>query len=186
MVLQCSKAIKNRYNMIYEIQLWVFSFLKAIPGRIGCGLRNVLLPYKNGAKVLIWSHTHIDSPSKLTLGNNVSINRGCVLHAGGEIEIGNDVLIGPGVTIYSQNHNFEDTSMPIVAQGYTCKKVTIGKNVWIGEYVAILPGITIGDGAIIGAMSVVSRDIPANSIAVGSPARVIKKFDETKSEWVSI
>ena len=103
--------------MIYEIQLWVFSFLKAIPGRIGCGLRNVLLPYKNGAKVLIWSHTHIDSPSKLTLGNNVSINRGCVLHAGGEIEIGNDVLIGPGVTIYSQNHNFEDTSMPIVAQG---------------------------------------------------------------------
>ena len=96
--------------MIYEIQLWVFSFLKAIPGRIGCRLRNVLLPYKNGSKVLVWSHTHIDSPSKLTLGNNVSINRECVLHAGGEIEIGNDVLIGPGVTIYSQNHNFEDTS----------------------------------------------------------------------------
>jgi len=176
MVLQCSKAIKNRYNMIYEIQLWVFSFLKAIPGRIGCGLRNVLLPYKNGAKVLIWSHTHIDSPSKLTLGNNVSINRGCVLHAGGEIEIGNDVLIGPGVTIYSQNHNFEDTSMPIVAQGYTCKKVTIGNNVWIAANATILPGVIIEDNCVIGANTLVNKKIEKGSLVVGNPCRVIKKI----------
>lgn len=161
--------------MIYEIQLWILSFLKAIPGRIGCALRNLLLPYKNGKKVSIWDHTHIDSPSKLKIGNNVSINRHCTLHAGGEIEIGNDVLIGPNVTIYSQNHSFENHDMPIYKQGYTCKKVTIGNNVWIASNATILPGVTIEDNCVIGANTLVNKNIKKGSLVVGNPCRVIKK-----------
>jgi maltose O-acetyltransferase len=162
--------------MKYEIQLWVFSFLKAIPGHIGCRLRNILLPYKHGINALVWDHTHIDSPSKLTLGNNVSINRGCVLHAGGEIEIGNDVLIGPNVTIYSQNHTFEDITMPINTQGYTCKKVIIGNNVWIAANATILPGVIIEDDCVIGANTLVNKNIEKGSLVVGNPCRVIKKI----------
>ena len=162
--------------MMYEFQLWVFSLLKAIPGRIGCRLRNMLLPYKNGARCLIWSHTHIDSPSKLTLGNNVSINRYCILHAGGEIEIGNDVLIGPNVTIYSQNHNYTYSATPIYKQGYTCKKVQIGNNVWIAANATILPGVTIGDNAVIGANTLVNKNIEKGTLVAGNPCRVIKKI----------
>lgn len=66
------------------------------------------------------------------------------------------------------------------------KEVHIGNNVWIGEFVSILPGVTIGDGSIIGSTSVVSKDIPAFSIAVGSPAKVIKTYDKDTNKWVNI
>ena len=162
--------------MKYELQLWLLSFLKAIPGSIGCRIRNLLLPYAHGKNVTIWDHTHIDSPSKLKIGNNVSINRGCVLHAGGAIEIGNDVLIGPNVTIYSQNHNFENTTIPINQQGYTTKKVSIGNNVWIASNVTILPGVTIANNCVIGANTLVTKNIEENSVVVGNPCKVIKKI----------
>ena len=87
--------------------------------------------------------------------------------------------------IYAGNNQSSPSSTPIY-RPLKPKKVSIGKNVWIGEYVCVLPGVTIGDGSIIGAMSVVTKDIQANSIAVGSPAKVIKIYDETKSEWASI
>lgn len=160
--------------MKYELQLWIYGLLKAIPGKIGCSLRNALLPYKNGSNVTIWDHTHIDSPSKLTVGNNVSINRYGILNAGGEIEIGNDVLIGPRVTIYSQNHNFKDTSVLIRNQGYTTVKVIIKDNVWIAANVTILPGVTIEENCVVAANTLVNKSIAKNSLVAGNPGRVIK------------
>jgi len=162
--------------MKYELQLWVYAFLKAIPGKIGCFIRNLLLPYKNGKNVTIWDHTHIDSHSKLTVGNNVSINRYGILNAGGGISIGNDVLIGPRVTIYSQNHNFEDTTELIRRQGYTKAQVKIGNNVWIAANVTILPGVTIEENSVIAANSVVNKDVAKNTLVAGVPARVIKEL----------
>ena len=97
----------------YEIIMWAQHLLKLIPGRIGCILRNFLLPYKNGKNVTIWDGTHIDSPSKLEIGDNVSINRRSVIHAGGGVKIANNVLVGPGVVIYSQNHNFHQKDINI-------------------------------------------------------------------------
>jgi lipopolysaccharide O-acetyltransferase len=128
----------------------------------------------------------------LDIGKNVQFNDYVHIGVVEGVSIGDNTLIASKVFISDHNHGsyagdiHSNPNENPIARILKPKKVTIGKNVWIGEYVAILPGITIGDGAIIGAMSVVSRDIPANSIAVGSPARVIKKFDETKSEWVSI
>ncbi len=161
--------------MLYEIQMWILSFLKLIPGNIGCAVRNTFLPYKHGKGVTIWDHTHIDSPSKLTLGNNVSINRGCVLHAGGGITMGNDVLIGPNVTIYSQNHNFDSNDIPIYKQGYTLNEVIIGNNVWIASNATILPGVSIGDNVVVGANTLVNKNIENGSLVVGNPCRIIKR-----------
>jgi len=158
----------------YEIILWYSALLKSIPGKLGCILRNILLPYQKGINVTIWDHVQIDSPSKLKIGNNVSVNRGCILHAGGEIEIGNDVLIGPAVIIYSQNHSYRDLSKKIINQGYNTKKVNIGSNVWIAANAIILPGVTIGEGAVVAAGSVVTKDVDPNTIVGGNPAIFIK------------
>ena len=154
----------------YEIILWYSSFLKVIPGRIGCYVRNIFLPYVKGKNVTIWDYVQIDSPSKLRLGNNVSVNRGCILHAGGGIEIGNDVLIGPGVAIYSQNHNYKNLDNKIVEQGYETKRVCIGNNVWIAAKAIILPGVVIEDGSVIAAGSIVTKDVKSNTIVGGNPA----------------
>ena len=132
------------------------------------------MPYKNGVNVSVWDHIQIDSPSKLSIGDNVSLNRGCVLHAGGCIEIGNNVLIGPGVIIYSQNHSYSDLSRKIMDQGYVTKKVTISDNVWIGANAIILPGVIIGEGSIIAAGSVVTKDVISNVIVAGNPAVFVK------------
>lgn len=155
--------------------MWYQHFLKFMPGRIGCFIRNLLLPYKNGNKVLIWDGTHIDSPSKLNIGNHVSINRGCIINAAGNVTISDNVLIGPEVIIYSQNHNFNQKEKNINLQGYSKAPVMIQKNVWIGARSIILPGVTIQSDSIIGAGSVVTNDIPSNSIFAGNPAKLIKK-----------
>ena len=155
--------------------MWYQHFLKFMPGRIGCFIRNLLLPYKNGYKVLIWDGTHIDSPSKLNIGNHVSINRGCIINAAGNVTISDNVLIGPEVIIYSQNHNFNQKEKNINLQGYSKAPVMIQRNVWIGARSIILPGVTIQSDSIIGAGSVVTNDIPSNSIFAGNPAKLIKK-----------
>ena len=148
----------------YEIILWYSHFLKSIPGNIGCFIRVKLLPIQSGKNVKIWDNVQIDSPSKIKIGSNVSINRSSFLHGGGGIQIGNDVLIGPNVTIYSQNHVFNNKDILIRKQGYNIKKVNIGNNVWIAANVIILPGVSIGDNCIIAAGTIVTKSITKNSI----------------------
>ena len=110
------------------------------------------------------------------IGKNSHINHLCGLWAAehSTIKIGNDVLFGPGVYVYSGNHSFKRNQL-IRKQPYTEKSVEIGNDVWIGVNALIMPGVKIGNGAVIGAGSVVTKDIPEYSIAVGSPAKVIKK-----------
>ena len=158
----------------YELIMWLQHLLKLIPGKIGCITRNFFLPYKNGVNVTVWDGTHIDSPSKLKIGDNVSINRGSLIHAGGGVEIANNVLIGPGVVIYSQNHNFHQKDININLQGYNTDAVIINENVWIGARSIILAGVTIGPNSIIGAGSVVKKDVEANTIVAGNPAKFIR------------
>ena len=74
--------------------------------------------------------------------------------------------------------------IPPVERMLSSEPIIIGDDVWIGEFVAILPGVTIGKGAVIGTLSVVTKDIPEYSIAVGSPAKAIKTYDFEKKEWV--
>lgn len=152
--------------------MWIFAFVKRIPGILGCVIRNRVMPYESGVGVTVWDGVHIEKPSGLRIGDRTTINRGSVLNCEGRISIGADVLIGPNVTLYSQNHRYDRTDVPINQQGYERKPVRIGDGAWLAAGVTVLPGVTIGEGAVIGAASVVTRDVPAGALAVGSPAVV--------------
>ena len=114
-------------------------------------------------------------------GNNCSFQPGTMLVGygtsednAGLITIGNDVRIANNVIMIARNHNFDDATKPICRQGCTDEPITIGNDVWIGARVNIMAGVTIGDGCVIGAGSVVTKDIPPYSVAVGVPAKVVK------------
>ena len=117
-----------------------------------------------------------DYGSFIHMGDRVFINYGCKLVDGGMIDIGNDVLIAPGCTIVTANHAVDPERR---RKGYMrLKPVTIEDNVWLGADVTICPGVRIGKNSVIGAGSVVVRDIPENSLAVGNPCKVIGKARE--------
>ncbi|WP_396956736.1 acyltransferase [Nitrosomonas sp.] len=153
--------------------MWLYAFINLVPGRAGCWIRSKIIPARIGPGSLIWDHVQIDSAKKLTIGKNTSINRGCILHAGGGIEIGDDVLIGPRVVIYSQNHKYHDLSTIISRQGYCKRTVKIKDDVWIGACAIILPGVTLEKGCVVGAGAVVTKDIGAYEVVVGNPAKLI-------------
>jgi acetyltransferase-like isoleucine patch superfamily enzyme len=110
----------------------------------------------------------------LTIGNHVGIAQNCFIQVRGKVNIGDYVIFGPYVKLFSENHDFKDTSVPIVYQGETRLPVTVENNVWLGTNCTILGGVTIGEGSIIAAGAIVNKDIPPYSIAAGIPAKVIK------------
>lgn len=112
------------------------------------------------------------NPATLFIGDNVGINRNTWINAGGRVEIGNDVIIGPKVVIHSGNHKFDRLDIPIRLQGWNTAPVIIEDDVWIGAAAIILPGVRIGKGSVIAAGAVVIKDIPPYSIAAGVPAEV--------------
>lgn len=112
----------------------------------------------------------------ISIGNHFYANFDCVMLDGGGIEIGDHVLFGPRVGIYTSNHG-TDAWERINGACYA-KLVKIGNNVWVGAGVHINQGVTIGDNAIIGSGSVVTKDIPANVIAAGVPCKVIREITE--------
>ena len=118
----------------------------------------------------------IDYGARLVIGDRTFINADLMVIGGGEVTIGTDCLIGPRCSIYTPNHA-EDIARRL--DGWELPKpVTIGNNVWIGGSVTITPGVTIGDHSIIGAGSVVTRDVPAGVVAAGNPCRVIRPLAE--------
>lgn len=111
--------------------------------------------------------------SRIRIGDNSGIGINAVISAG--TEIGSNVMMGPNCTIYSRNHCFDRTDVPMLTQGFQNeKKVVIRDDVWIGGDVIILPGVTVGKGAIIGAGAVVSKNVPDYAIVVGNPAHIVK------------
>jgi acetyltransferase-like isoleucine patch superfamily enzyme len=127
-----------------------------------------------GRGTRISSFCRIKASGPLSIGRDVSITNGtCIAASGIGIEIGDDCLISPNVTILSANYRHSELDRPIRHQGMTSKGVTIGNNVWLGAGVVVLDGSVIGDGTIVAPNSVVSSRLPANSIAQGNPARVI-------------
>jgi len=111
---------------------------------------------------------------KVIIGKNVYINSNALLMARGGITIENNVMIAANAQIISNNHD------PYDLQILTCKPVIIKESAWIGAGATILPGVCIGKHAIVGAMSVVTKDVPDYAVAVGNPARVVKELDKEK------
>lgn len=124
------------------------------------------------------SHTglFIACPEKVYIGNNVSINQFVFIDAcdGGNISIGDDCLVGPYVLFRSADHRFDKIDIPIKDQNHQKGNITIGNNCWIGGHVTITCNVSIGEGCVIGANSVVTKSIPPFSVAVGTPAKVIR------------
>lgn len=111
--------------------------------------------------------------SDVKIGDDSDIGTNCVVQ--GPTTIGNCVMMAPEVLIFTVNHVTDDIYIPMKKQGETKpKQVTIGNDVWIGRRVIILPGRTIGDGAIIGAGAIVTKDVPPYAIVGGNPAKIIK------------
>lgn len=134
-----------------------------------------------------------DNKMKIVFGERVQLNDYVHISAIDSVTIGNDVLMASHVYISDNSHgsykgNDEDTSpnIPPIKRPYYVAPVNIGARVWLGEGVIVMPGVTIGDGAIIGAHSIVNKNIPANTIAVGSPARIVKKWDDDNNKWIKL
>ncbi len=115
----------------------------------------------------------IQHPENIHLENNVAINRNCTFLAHGDISIGENTMIGPNVVILTVDHDYRVEGIE-THTAHKLSPVVIGRNVWVGANAVILPGITIGDGAIVAAGSVVTGDVGENSIVGGNPARFIK------------
>lgn len=172
------KPFQYRFKdlLIHFLFFTIYGIVKYLPPPLGDWLRYGVLKLfvrKMGAAKISEGVT-IRYPYLLTIGNGVSINEWGFIDAPGEVEIGNKVRIGHRVSIVSSSHNFKCTDISIYEQGISVGKIIIEDNVWIGCNVTILPNLKIGNDSIIGANSVVTKDIPPFSIAVGSPARVKK------------
>ena len=109
----------------------------------------------------------------IQIGEDTRLNRGCTLTSYAQIRIDDFTIIGEFVSIRDANHGLK-RGEPMRYQPHTCKPILVGRDVWIGRGSCILPGVTIGEGAVIGANSVVTRDVPDFAIAGGVPAKVIK------------
>jgi acetyltransferase-like isoleucine patch superfamily enzyme len=110
----------------------------------------------------------------LVVGNNVGISHSCFIQVRGKVEIGSNVIFGPGVYVFSENHNFDALDKYINEQGTNRKGVKIDDGVWIGARSVILDGVSIGKNSIIAAGSIVTRNVPSFEIWGGCPARLIK------------
>lgn len=117
------------------------------------------------------------------IGDRCLIGRGSGIVAHFCIEIGDDVWTGHHVYITDQNHGYEDVSLPISRQSQPERAVRIGDRSWIGHGSVILPGVTIGHHVVVGANSVVTKDIPDYCVAVGAPARVVRRYVDGRG-WV--
>jgi acetyltransferase-like isoleucine patch superfamily enzyme len=111
----------------------------------------------------------------IEIGNNVGIAQNTFIQVRGKVKIGSNVILGPGVSIFSENHNISDPEKQIIEQGETRKGVTIEDNVWIGANSTILDGVCVGTGSVIAAGSVVTKNVERYSVVGGVPARLIKK-----------
>ncbi len=132
----------------------------------------MLIEQKLDEKFGLFPPFYTDCGINIHIGKGVFINSGCKFQDQGGIYIGDNCLIGHNTVIATLNHGM----LPEERGDLIPSPVHIGNGVWIGSGSVILPGVTIGDNAVIGAGSVVTKDVPADSVAVGSPAKVIKSI----------
>ncbi len=160
---------------------------------------------KAGSKVRRRTRMDVFPFNRFEMGENAVIEDFCTVNNGvgdvligkqttigmsnvliGPLTIGSHVIIAQNVVISGLNHNYEDVSQPIQAQGVRTSPVIIEDDCWIGANVVITAGITIGKHCVIAAGAVVTKDVPAYCIAAGNPARVIKKYDHQQKAWLKV
>jgi len=148
-------------------------FLELLPPPLRYWIFKILLA-RLGSGSMIDYQTYFRYPWKISIGNGVSINRGCEIYGSmlagkAHITIGDNCALAPRVRILSASHDYHYLNLPD-----TAASVTIGNNVWIGAGATLLPGVTVGDGAVVAAGSVVTRDVAPFSIVAGNPAKFLR------------
>ncbi len=150
---------------------------------VSIGERTTIL--KN-ARIQLFPHLMQQEPH-ITIGNDCYLGYNLSLLAGADITIGNEVLMASNILISSENHGTDpESSIPYMDQPLIGKAVAIADGCWLGERVCVLPGVSIGEKSIIGAGSVVTKNIPAYTIAVGNPAKPIKRYNFNTHIWEKI
>ncbi len=171
------KKIFKKFSLIAYYMMAIYFPTKPVPGyKVGYFLRRALFGFiaeKAGKDIVIKQGCYLGSGVGLIVGNRSQLGHNARI--GQYVTIGDDVIMGPDVIIMSNSHAFQDLDTPINKQGpLPIRPVTIGNDVWIGTRVIILPGVSIADKVVIGAGSIVTKDLPYGAIAVGNPAKVIK------------
>jgi acetyltransferase-like isoleucine patch superfamily enzyme len=171
-VLNIKYAIVVSYEMImrFLFSLPRFRFLNFLKSNF---LR--LFGAKVGKKIVYYPGVWITPPSKIVIGNDVDLALNVLITASGGVYIGDRTLIGYGTKILSSNHIIPDRNKKIFYSGHENKKVIIENDVWIGADCIILPGVVIGEGAVVAAGSVVTKNVKEYTIVAGVPASPVKE-----------
>lgn len=162
-------SFKQSFNKVRILKLKHVNYPKYIT--IGKGTT-----IDEGARLDCYPIENEKTPN-LRIGNNTMIGFNFTALCSSNLIIGNDVLIASNVFISTENHGFDSIELKYLRQKLVTKDVVIEDNVWIGENVSILSGVKIGKWSIVGANSVVTKDVPEYTIVCGNPAKIIKKYD---------
>ncbi|RZL68859.1 MAG: acyltransferase [Pedobacter sp.] len=194
-------------NKLKQISLWLL--MPPNDARPRWWIRNIVNPFTiaKGKQVIIRSRARLDILpfNKLVLGDKTIIEDFSVINNGvgdvtigsrtiiglssviiGPVNIGDDVMLAQHVVISGLNHGYEDISIPPSQQTTTKRIVNIMDNVWIGANAVITAGVTINKHCIVGAGSVVTKDVPAYCVVVGNPAKVVKRYNEVSKTWEKV
>ena len=183
-----------------ELNSWLSAFVFMLPGKIGQFVRVAwgriaLASFANGARlgpncvvvggknIRLGSNSEasagccfIADGGQIQVGDRVKFNHNVHLNAsvGGDIKVGDDCLIGPGVVLRSASHNFDDLNIAINQQGHSAADIILANNVWLAANVVVLPGVELGSGCVVAAGSVVTKSFPENSVIAGVPGKRVR------------
>ncbi|KAA6431538.1 acyltransferase [Dyadobacter flavalbus] len=173
-------------------RLWVRLFLNRFYHQRGKGViirsrvRMDVVPFNHFS---IGNHSMIEDFSTVNngvgaveIGENSLVGLGNVII--GPVKIGNNVILAQNIVASGLNHNYNDVMQPIHKQGVSMAPIVIEDDCWIGSNAVITAGVTIGKHAVVAAGAVVTKNVPPYSVAVGNPSRIIKKYDDTRKEWI--
>ncbi len=166
---------KTSDYVVHGIYLLCYGLVKYIPSPVGDWLRFLaMVPFlRSRTYVRLYEGATVWYPYRVSFGRHVSLNEWVYIDGFGGVTVGNDVRIAHRASILSSDHRFDQRSVPIRKQGLKRAATCIGDDVWIGAGAVILPGVTLGQGAIVAAGAVVNDDVAPYSIVGGVPARVI-------------
>lgn len=175
-------------------RLWIKWFVNPFYHKKGKG---AIIRYQTRLDVVPWNRFELGEDSTIEDFSAINNGVGPVIIGDrtkiglsntiiGPVTIGNDIRLAQNITLSGLNHNYEDVSRPIHIQGVSTAPITIGDGTWIGANVVVLAGVTIGKNCVIAAGSVVTKDIPSYAVAVGNPARVLKKYNPEKQIWEKV
>jgi acetyltransferase-like isoleucine patch superfamily enzyme len=153
-------------------------YLHACPGGIEIGAEAFVM---HNAELHVFNFRDLPH-AFIRIGRRTFVGESVIVRGQGGVEIGDDVLIAPRAQILAINHNYADVSRPIIDQGITGRGIVVEDGSWIGAGAIVLDGVRIGRGAVVGANAVVTRDVPPHTVVVGSPARVVKRLVDDRSD----